>query len=287
MQFNGSDSVRIETVMVTGSFAEDAMSRGKPNRHTSPSRVSGYSRDMLAGKWVLTHQGIAFDENDELGDGWHRMSAVAMAARINPDIKVPMTVAYGVKRSAFMTVDGGYTRTLAHTLGFNGYSDTSQLAAVANRAFIWDLGKPWTGYAQVRPTKAEVLEFISKHPDLHEAATFGHRWVRGAALLAPSLAGFCWWLFQALDREDADAFMTSLADGAGLESGDAVLTLRDRFMAMHRPETRGAVPRRHRPETYVAFTIMAWNKYRDCEKISKYQAPRGGFTNENFPRPID
>ena len=61
------------------------------NRPVLKATVHNYARQMRCGTWNLTHQGIAFDQNGELVDGQHRLSAI-----IEANVPVKMNVTYGL-----------------------------------------------------------------------------------------------------------------------------------------------------------------------------------------------
>lgn len=77
--------VRVETI--TPEIAKTYLTRNVNNRKPSNKTVSIYAREMKMGKWQLTHQGLAFDENGDLLDGQHRLWAVVEA-----DVPVQMIV---------------------------------------------------------------------------------------------------------------------------------------------------------------------------------------------------
>jgi hypothetical protein len=49
------------------------------NRSITPARVDEYAFSMLNGHYLCSHQGVAFDIDDILTDGQHRLAAVAKA----------------------------------------------------------------------------------------------------------------------------------------------------------------------------------------------------------------
>lgn len=51
------------------------------NRGLNKHRVNMYARDMVDGKWMVTHQSICFDQNGKLIDGQHRLNAVIVAGK--------------------------------------------------------------------------------------------------------------------------------------------------------------------------------------------------------------
>ena len=119
---------------VTPEQARAWLERNFRNRPVSEDVVASYARDMLRGAWVGTHQGIAFNDRDELIDGQHRLRAILRAG-----IPIRLMVTYGLPakiKGAEMTtmdaVDRGRTRSVADQLKIqHGLSQGSIIAAVA------------------------------------------------------------------------------------------------------------------------------------------------------------
>jgi hypothetical protein len=82
------------------------------NRNISKRTVEAYTREMIAGRWLLTHQGIAFNRTGELVDGQHRLHAVVAS-----NATVTMMVTTGLPLEFNSPIDHGYGRTLAHLTG--------------------------------------------------------------------------------------------------------------------------------------------------------------------------
>jgi hypothetical protein len=111
--------LRQEVVNVTASTAKKWLATNTHNRNVSQTRVDTYATDMLADKWHLTHQGIAFDQNDVLMDGQHRLLAVVLAQEVAGNekrISIPMLVTWGVKREAMVVIDGMLVRKIGDQL---------------------------------------------------------------------------------------------------------------------------------------------------------------------------
>jgi hypothetical protein len=72
-------------------MAVNCLKKNDRNRNLDRERVSLFARTMIEGKWVATHQGIAFDENKNLVDGQHRLAAV-----VKSGVVVKMQVTSGV-----------------------------------------------------------------------------------------------------------------------------------------------------------------------------------------------
>lgn len=82
------------------------------NRPIRKKHVLFLSKQMAAGEWQVTHQGIAFDENGNLCDGQHRLAAI-----VKSGIAVEMMVTQGVARGKFTAFDTGVGRTISDVTG--------------------------------------------------------------------------------------------------------------------------------------------------------------------------
>lgn len=102
------------------------------NRPLSEEVVKAYARDMINGEWVETHQGIAFNDLDELIDGQHRLNAVILA-----NVTVKMMVTFGLpskiegsEMTTMDAVDRGRTRSVADQLKIqHGMKNGSAIAS--------------------------------------------------------------------------------------------------------------------------------------------------------------
>ncbi len=77
----------------------------RDNRGLRDSHVEYLTQQILAGKWQVTHQGIAFAESGRLIDGQHRLNAISRAG-----IPVQCQVTRGMDEDAFQVVDCGLKR---------------------------------------------------------------------------------------------------------------------------------------------------------------------------------
>lgn len=125
--------VKMMVMGITPAMAAEWLERNARNRKVSWDTVDAYARDMRAGNWLVTHQGLAFNKRDELIDGQHRLHAIIRAG-----VTVMMLVTFGLPRGALKngmtvmdTVDRGKTRSVADQLKIqHGMQDGSVLAAV-------------------------------------------------------------------------------------------------------------------------------------------------------------
>lgn len=78
------------------------------NRPLDQKHVDYLTAEMKAGRWKLTHVGIAFDINNVLQDGQHRLWAIVFSGRT-----VEMSVTFNTPQDCIQYVDGGKKR-MAH-----------------------------------------------------------------------------------------------------------------------------------------------------------------------------
>ena len=72
------------------------------NRKISDLHVKRLARDMKEGRWVQTHEGIAFDPNGVLLDGQHRLWAI-----IEADVTIAMYIWFNVSPQALLVIGSG------------------------------------------------------------------------------------------------------------------------------------------------------------------------------------
>ncbi len=105
--------MRTEMVVVSPEQAKVWLEKNTDsNREISGRTVEAYAEDMAAGRWRLTHQGIAFNPTGELVDGQHRMHAVIKSGKT-----VPMMVTTGLSVEYNSPIDQGYNRSISHLTG--------------------------------------------------------------------------------------------------------------------------------------------------------------------------
>ena len=96
---------------ITPSIAECYLSKNKGNRPIRKGSVASLARAIRRGDWRITHQGIAFMENGDLGDGQHRLKAIVVAG-----IPVQVLVARGLKDEDLAVIDTGSKRSVSDSL---------------------------------------------------------------------------------------------------------------------------------------------------------------------------
>jgi len=205
------------------------------NRPLKDDVVQAYARDMINDTWVATHQGIAFNDKDELIDGQHRLSAIVLSGktvRMMVTFGLPSLIA-GKEMTTMDAVDRGRTRSMADQLtiqhGFkNGSLTASICASIAGICF---------GHRTRRLSVGETLEIFRAFEDsihwviLHRSKEHGLR-------TAGVLAAFAFALAtegdfkpgspskEGLDRGPIAQMFDRLLSGEGLSSSSSIGRLR-------------------------------------------------------------
>lgn len=148
------------------------------NRPVSDDVVDAYARDMLNGVWIPTHQGIAFNDKDELIDGQHRLLAIVKCGKTIRTM-VTFGLASKIDGHAMTTmdaVDRGRTRSVADQLKIqHGMKNGSVIAATSalisglcygERTRRISVGQTLEIYRAYQGPMTWVIERRSKQPGL-------------------------------------------------------------------------------------------------------------------------
>lgn len=103
--------MRFEVTTITPELATKWLQKNEGNRKLREPRAAAWARAILAGKWELTHQAIAFAKNGRLLDGQHRLRAIQIA-----NTAIDAVVAYDVPDKAFKYMDAGLPRQMYERL---------------------------------------------------------------------------------------------------------------------------------------------------------------------------
>jgi hypothetical protein len=253
-------------------------SAGGTNRPFNEAYARHLAAEMLAGRWHLTHQGVAVGTDGKLVDGQHRLSAIVYAAEMEPTIRIPMMVTTGVDPATFLAVDTGRKRTAADMLGIQGHKNRTTLAAVLKLIYCWDTTR--NGSWHKVTVSNELLEQVYvAHPGASASTEVAQQLSKGARLL-PGAAGLAHYVVESaqvtqIGHDLHDRFVTGLATGASLPDGDPRLALRNTIANLR------ASRRAMNAQMHVAMYIKAWNLWV-AERTRQTIAWRD---NESMPEP--
>lgn len=99
---------------ITPSMAARWLEGNTHNRPVNQGHVERLAREIKAGRWRLTHQGIAFSPGGVLLDGQHRLWAIVMA-----DVQVTIRVFFNEPPENVEYLDGGLLRSAADRMSLS------------------------------------------------------------------------------------------------------------------------------------------------------------------------
>lgn len=228
--------MKTEIVTVTPEQAAAWLLTSTPNRHRSDGLVSKYAEDMKAGRWVTTHQGIAFNGHGDLIDGQHRLAAIVKAG-----VPVKFQVSREVSAEARRFIDIGRPRSLPDIWRmesrFPNIQNLNLLAATARRMLAGMVRRD-------SPASNETItEFTQTHEDALDAILriMPSGTQTGRVVIAPVTATMAR-AYYSVDFQRLEEFAACLISGFsnGPKDSSAIL-LRNLLKDMEKGQNRNAI----------------------------------------------
>lgn len=231
------------------------------NRPMNAKAVSLYARDMSAGNWHDTHQGIAFYDDGTLADGQTRLAAICLAAK-----PLEILITRGLPLNACIGVDAHRMRSASDQIKISGLADWISSADIA---IVKLLDEIRTGVVS-RSSTTHIfdlcqefrvpLEFVSKN----FRTTIRH--VTNAPTRVAVVMAFRYFNQSDLSRF-CSALVTGIIDGP---NESAVIRLRERLMASEGRFQRNYAGRHEQ----VRLAERAIKAFCDGERLNKLVAPK-------------
>jgi hypothetical protein len=245
---------RPEVVDITPDMASDWLETRvfDGNRKPAKAKIEQHTAAMKAGRWLETHQGIAFDTDGRLIDGRHRLMAVAASG-----VTVRMWVFPEQTRETFDVIDTGYARAAAQFLP----STAPTMAAGAVRYIAAVIDKDFKGIYRAKMPLHDVLEAHRQWPEIENwtMATYGARSV-AAVPPSPLLAIVAMGERGGVPAPVIADFLNGLKSGAIGDAHDPRLLLRNRFIRDSK-----ALNRTHG----YALLVKGFNAFANGERPSR------------------
>jgi len=235
---------------VTPAKAKEYLATMRENRGVRLHHVNMLAREMGAGRWRDSPQGIAFDEHGRLYDGQHRLHAV-----IKSGVTVWMSITRHVSEDVFPVTDTNIPRTfgdvLATMYGIKRAVRVGALVRVLHRLDLWPM-------REEKPSNEALLKTL----DLYEPVvtlTMSHM---SSHSLPTSVWGALAWVHR-LDSAKVDAAMHKLSTGLNCLDGDPIMCLRNYF-DRHKPSQKEA-------EVVTQYALTAMRSELDGKHIHHLQ----------------
>jgi hypothetical protein len=258
--------VRSRIQKITPEKAAEMLAANTANRPVSKSTVRGFADAMRRGDWLVTHQGIAFDTDGVLVHGQHRLAAV-----IEADLPVEMTVFTDVEPDTFDVLDTGKRRNAADVLAIEGEKSTATLAAMVRTVWLYENRRDasWSG-GGAAVTNHQIVQTLEAHPRIREFVTTGERIAAETGMIKSAAGAAAYLVEQANKTKKAKLakWHDGIIEGAGLSRTDPRLVFRRTMFAMARKQA-GVVQRRRDTREHVALYVKAFNAWAARETISQ------------------
>jgi len=101
-------------VKITPVMAQEWLEKAAKGRKVKESRVTLYSKMMKRGDWMVTHQGIAFDDRGHLLDGQHRLRSI-----VESGTTCEVLVVENLKAATVVVMDQGAFRQMHDQMSIN------------------------------------------------------------------------------------------------------------------------------------------------------------------------
>lgn len=173
---NTKPKTKFETklVLITPQMAKATLEHNAKNRRLNPVRVDEFAKIIKDGRWQLTHQGIALDDEGNIIDGQHRLAGIVKA-----NCSVWSLVSKGVPEQTRLVVDTGRSRSTLDISKITGREGDSNLHFAIAR--ILEYGPVKSTQMHLPPQR--IFELVDKFRQGVEFAT-----EFGGGIPAPILA---------------------------------------------------------------------------------------------------
>lgn len=206
----------------------------KHQRKFSKSRAEKYAKAMRGHQWLLTHQGIAFDENGRLIDGQHRLAAIPLSGTTQKFLVtrgLPVSVKNGTTLYTIDSIDRGDMRSVADQLAMRNNIKNSHRVATACRLILASA----TADLSIQCSAHTALFIIEKYPQLKsfqlgtiEGLRSGYIWA--AVALAAKV-----------DHRTALKFYEKLITGEMIKKGDPAFCVRNYLLDSRKKSASGFI----------------------------------------------
>jgi hypothetical protein len=245
---------------VTPWLARQWLGQNKGNRPRKIRAIEAYSRDMVAGEWLISGEPIKFATDGRLIDGQNRLHAVILS-----DVSIKSWVMFGLDPRAQDVMDAGVKRSNADQLALHDVPHAVTVSTVAAAWTGWHDGRWVNASGSVgspQLTHSETLQFVADHPEVVGAASMAKRTSKVLRLPA-GVIGAAWMILAKIDEADATSFFRKIHDGETTGRGDPLLTL------IRKAQSDRDQDRASRPASSFYLIFRAWNAWRQAKPLER------------------
>ena len=242
---------------VTPEIAQEWLSRNVRNRRPKPWEIESLAREIKRGEYVVTHQGIAFNERGELIDGQQRLMSVIAANQ-----PIDIFVTHGLSDNAMAVIDRGESRTIRDVMEMFTDPASQDAKLLRNNYVLAGVSQLIRhGYRDTKVTASDVMRVFEKvkpmlnvcYRNILTNRHAAHRTRRGAVTAAIVSAMLCGVSEDAIERF-IDVYLHNDISGCEAYNAAAPLNLAQQIMEAR---ARGTSINSHR--LYLATQNAIWH----------------------------
>lgn len=262
-------SIYSENLLITPDQAREILAtRNGRNRAIRLNTVTKIANDIKEGRWQCTHQSIAFDENNFLLDGQHRLQAIVQANK-----PCEIVVTYNVSRKTFSVLDCGVSRTASDNLAYSNVPRSKLVAPAIKHIVLYNRFPKRTWSNLPFPTHSEIFDFYTKNAEIiDQISHLVLETTRKFTKINPTgLAVTCYLAADAgHSLTTIAAFCHGLGNGAGLCADNPLLIYRQFVINLKR-----ATPVDRNLQQYsTACITKAFNYWFEGKTLKQFKAPQ-------------
>ena len=271
-----------EYVDITPDQATEWLDKAGRNRKLSNRVVNKYAAAMSRGDWLVTSQGICFDEFGKLIDGQHRLSAIAASGKT-----IRMLVIKATTGRSQLVLDQGWSRRPHDQIALREGWEVKPLHIAIAKSMITGTGGPGETIRRLISTDIQQLDrfYVRHHKAIESVAhyTMGkHTPIKGvtiAPVIAPMARAFYTAEIEQLTRFGeiiATGMADSPGDGPAIVLRNWLINGRDSKLSSRRAGDRYLIYKK------AEIALNAFLKGESIERLGQRQ-----LETELFPIPDD
>jgi hypothetical protein len=256
-------------MMVTPQLAAKMLAYNTLNRKLRTRHTADLAEDMDADRFVLTHQGVAFDTAGVLLDGQHRLQAMIDA---NTTLVLFVFVGIDPRARAFIDVHARRSNADVLTMGGVAVPNVARVAAIVRTVLTFKREPTGDRWQQTRIDSAQVVEAYTADPDGFNlvARESGNARQARPGYSGSALGGVLYIArSKGASEDDIDEFWLKYKTGQDVGGGHPILTLR-------RQAELNAERSGHHIKTKLQFAhvLVAWNAFQEGRKLQTLKTVR-------------
>ncbi len=263
-------------VPVSARAAEVLLEMNTDNRPLKEHIIGHYARQMKENKWHETGQPVIVSKSGRLIDGQHRLWAILESGKT-----VNIHIIFGVDEDAFSFVDIGKPRSAGDIFAIRGVEYYQNVSSAVRfvMAYYDNVIAGERASTIKKFTPDELYQWLVKHPKMMESLPIHHAFME-SKIAGASLMMALHYICARRSKAEADAFFHRVATGLNFTGKtDPAYRLFHELISWKRKK----YGRLSRIMT-AAFTLKAWNAFRDGKTITKFSWRDESNPDEKFPK---